>query len=188
MLFDVVVAAGQQRRRASASRAPWCGTGCSAARRSARRSSVGMWIGPPKALDWPKPMSSISTMTTFGAPCRRLDLEARRRLRVARVELGDSRVIRLRDRQHRAIEPVGRLRGGRGRLLLRRRRGAAAITPDRMIAIQMPKQVLSSHAPFLVYMSHRCHFESGAPERTPYCSRPGLQPRQPRHIPKGVTL
>ncbi len=27
-----------------------------------------MWIGPPKALDWPKPMSSISTMSTFGAP------------------------------------------------------------------------------------------------------------------------
>ncbi len=26
-----------------------------------------MWIGPPKALDWPKPMSSISTMSTFGA-------------------------------------------------------------------------------------------------------------------------
>ncbi len=27
-----------------------------------------MWIGPPKALDWPNPMSSISTMSTFGAP------------------------------------------------------------------------------------------------------------------------
>src|SRR5437762_2198023 len=31
-------------------------------------SQVGMWIGPPKALDWPKPMSSIRTMTTLGAP------------------------------------------------------------------------------------------------------------------------
>ena len=27
-----------------------------------------MWIGPPKALEAPKPMSSISTITTFGAP------------------------------------------------------------------------------------------------------------------------
>ena len=36
---------------------------------SASRSSVGMRIGPPKALLAPKPMSSISTMTTFGAPC-----------------------------------------------------------------------------------------------------------------------
>ena len=27
-----------------------------------------MWIGPPKALDWPKPMSSISTISTFGRP------------------------------------------------------------------------------------------------------------------------
>src|SRR6266699_3137065 len=26
-----------------------------------------MWMGPPKALDWPKPMSSISTMSTLGA-------------------------------------------------------------------------------------------------------------------------
>jgi hypothetical protein len=29
---------------------------------------VGMLTGPPKALDWPKPMSSRSTMSTFGAP------------------------------------------------------------------------------------------------------------------------
>ena len=27
-----------------------------------------MWIGPPKALGMPKPMSSMSTTTTFGAP------------------------------------------------------------------------------------------------------------------------
>ena len=32
-----------------------------------QRSTVGMWIGPPKALDWPKPMSSIR-MSTLGAP------------------------------------------------------------------------------------------------------------------------
>src|SRR5882762_1063102 len=31
-------------------------------------SSVGMRIGPPNALLCPKPMSSISTMTTLGAP------------------------------------------------------------------------------------------------------------------------
>ena len=34
----------------------------------ASRSIVGMGIGPPKVLGTPKPMSSISTMTTFGAP------------------------------------------------------------------------------------------------------------------------
>src|ERR1700737_2327902 len=26
-----------------------------------------MWMGPPKALGWPNPMSSISTMSTLGA-------------------------------------------------------------------------------------------------------------------------
>src|SRR5260370_26998653 len=26
-----------------------------------------MWMGPPKALDWPKPMSSINTMRMLGA-------------------------------------------------------------------------------------------------------------------------
>src|SRR5207253_6336735 len=31
-------------------------------------SHVGMFTGPPNALDWPKPMSSSRTMTTFGAP------------------------------------------------------------------------------------------------------------------------
>src|ERR1700740_3195329 len=31
-------------------------------------SSVGMWMGPPNELDCPKPMSSSSTITTFGAP------------------------------------------------------------------------------------------------------------------------
>jgi hypothetical protein len=32
------------------------------------RSSVDMATGPPKLLGTPNPMSSISTMTTFGAP------------------------------------------------------------------------------------------------------------------------
>ena len=27
-----------------------------------------MWIGPPNVPAWPKPMSSISTIRTFGAP------------------------------------------------------------------------------------------------------------------------
>ena len=35
---------------------------------SARRSTVGILIGPPKALDWPNPMSSMRTISTFGAP------------------------------------------------------------------------------------------------------------------------
>jgi hypothetical protein len=30
-------------------------------------SAVGVRIGPPKALGWPKPMSSINTISTFGA-------------------------------------------------------------------------------------------------------------------------
>ena len=29
---------------------------------------MGISIGPPNALLWPKPMSSISTITTLGAP------------------------------------------------------------------------------------------------------------------------
>ena len=35
---------------------------------AARRSNVGVSIGPPKALDAAKPTSSRSTMRTFGAP------------------------------------------------------------------------------------------------------------------------
>jgi hypothetical protein len=35
---------------------------------AARRSAVGVWHGPPKALDAPKPTSSISTTSTLGAP------------------------------------------------------------------------------------------------------------------------
>ena len=27
-----------------------------------------MWMGPPKALDWPNPMSSMRTISTLGAP------------------------------------------------------------------------------------------------------------------------
>ena len=35
---------------------------------SARRSAVGVWIGPPNALDAPKPTSSSRTISTLGAP------------------------------------------------------------------------------------------------------------------------
>jgi len=35
---------------------------------AARESITGIGIGPPKALGWPKPMSSIRMITTFGAP------------------------------------------------------------------------------------------------------------------------
>src|SRR3954471_14455014 len=34
----------------------------------ARRSNVGVWHGPPNALDEPNPASSSSTTSTFGAP------------------------------------------------------------------------------------------------------------------------
>ena len=64
----MVVAARQQRLPASARTAPSCGSGCSAARRrpAARRSACAH--GPPNALDAPKPTSSSSTISTFGAP------------------------------------------------------------------------------------------------------------------------
>jgi hypothetical protein len=35
---------------------------------AARCSAVGMLTGPPKALEAPKPTSSSSTTSTFGAP------------------------------------------------------------------------------------------------------------------------
>ena len=35
---------------------------------AARRSAVGVWTGPPNALEAPKPTSSSSTTRTFGAP------------------------------------------------------------------------------------------------------------------------
>ena len=35
---------------------------------AASRSAVGVWHGPPNVLDAPKPTSSSSTISTFGAP------------------------------------------------------------------------------------------------------------------------
>ena len=36
--------------------------------RAASRSAVGVWHGPPNALEAPKPTSSSRTTSTFGAP------------------------------------------------------------------------------------------------------------------------
>ena len=81
-------------------------------------SSVGMLIGPPNALLWPKPMSSISTITTLGAPCGRLHLEARRRLGVARVERRDRSRLGQVHREHRPVQATwfGGGSGWRGRI------------------------------------------------------------------------
>ena len=102
---------------ASASRRPCCGTRCSAAPPApgGRRSACGPARRRRSGL--PKPMSSIRTRTTFGAPAGGLHLEAGRRRGLADVELRDRRVARLRDRQHGAVER----RGSGGRLRRRRR-------------------------------------------------------------------
>ena len=44
---------------------------------AARLSAVGVWHGPPKALDAPKPMSSNRMTNTFGAPWRQQRLDGR---------------------------------------------------------------------------------------------------------------
>ena len=90
-----------------------------------------MWIGPPNVLAWPKPMSSMRTIRTFGAPCGRLHLEAGGRLRLARVDLGDRRVRRLREREHRAIDGSG---GGD------RRGGGAALGVPLHAVVRAPRR------------------------------------------------
>ena len=45
-------------------------------------SAVGVWQGPPKALDEPKPASSMSTISTLGAPSGGRKLLDRRKLGV----------------------------------------------------------------------------------------------------------
>src|SRR5688500_1006880 len=81
--------------------------------RLASRSSVGIGMAPPKALVCPKPMSSIRNTITFGARGGAFTshLEPRRRLRVARVELGRPRMVGLRDREQGPVHS-GRLRLG----------------------------------------------------------------------------
>jgi len=62
-------------------------------------SAFGHVVGPPKALEWPKPMSSISTMTMLGAPLGGLTSKRGGALAFAGVKLGDRLEDRLRDRQ-----------------------------------------------------------------------------------------
>src|SRR5215208_2787135 len=45
---------------------------------AARRSAFGVLIGPPKALEAPKPTSSIRTIRTLGAPSRTQRLDRRK--------------------------------------------------------------------------------------------------------------
>ena len=63
-----------------------------------------MWIGPPKALDWPNPMSSISTMSTLGAPAGAFTSNrgGAFAFRTSSSVIGGG--CGLRDRQDRAIE------------------------------------------------------------------------------------
>ena len=51
-------------------------------------SAVGVWQGPPKALDEPKPTSSIRTIRTLGAPLggRSCSIGGNLRVRVLRVD------------------------------------------------------------------------------------------------------
>ncbi len=73
---------------------------------AASRSKVGVLIGPPKALEAPKPQSSISTTRTFGRAGRRaqrLDGRERRR-RVLRVVGGEPDVLPVGDRQGAALD------------------------------------------------------------------------------------
>ena len=67
-----------------------------------------MWIGPPKALDMPKPMSSMRTMRTLGAPSGAFTSKRGGgvTLRASSSVIGGIR--RLRDRQHRAVEHARR--------------------------------------------------------------------------------
>ena len=68
---------------------------------AARRSAVGVLIGPPKALEAAKPTSSMSTTSTFGAPFGGPDLLDRRedRRRVVGVEEHGAGVRLVRDRE-----------------------------------------------------------------------------------------
>ena len=67
-VVGVVVVAGQQRRARGAAQRGGVEAVVPAARRPPASPASACWIGPPNALLWPKPMSSISTITTFGAP------------------------------------------------------------------------------------------------------------------------
>ena len=66
-------------------------------------SRFGILIGPPKVLEAPKPMSSISTTTTFGAPCGAFHFPARGRLCVAGIQFLVGLSGGFLDRQYGAI-------------------------------------------------------------------------------------
>ncbi len=74
-----------------------------------------MRIGPPNALLWPKPMSSISTITTLGAPAGAFTSKRGGAFasRASSVVIG--RRHGLVDRQHGAVEADGLGRRARGR-------------------------------------------------------------------------
>ena len=78
-----------------------------------------MWIGPPKVLGWPNPMSSNKHDQHVGSPAGGPHLETRRRSGISHVEHDAMRVLGLGYRQHRAVgrhNNRGRrelLRGGR---------------------------------------------------------------------------
>ena len=105
-LFGVVIVPGQQRH----------------ARRAAQRRGVKAVVLQPAArqllqrrhVDRPAERAAVPEADVVdqhdhdvGRARRRLHLEARRRLRVARVERGDRLGLRLVDRQHGAVEVVG---------------------------------------------------------------------------------
>ena len=70
----------------------------------ASRSSVGIGIGAAERARVAEADVVDQEDDDVRRALRRLHLEARRRLGVARVELGGQRVVRLRDRQHRAVD------------------------------------------------------------------------------------
>ena len=65
-----------------------------------------MLMGPPNVLGAPKPISSIRTMTTFGAPLGAFTSKRGGSLRVARVEFLDHFALRLSNGQHRSVQTI----------------------------------------------------------------------------------
>ena len=142
-----------------------------------------MWTGPPKALGTPKPMSSIRTSEHVRRARGRLHLEARRRRRLADVELRDRRVARLRDRQHRAVQRRGRRRPPTAA-------GAGGFAPEQAaVTSKAPAAVAASQVFSLFEVSSLCSspscwhhvgrsgVEPQTPSMQPGCSRSSLQDR-----------
>jgi hypothetical protein len=68
---------------------------------AASRSKFGVLHGPPKALEAPKPTSSINTISTFGTPAGGRSGPDRRELgvRVLGVVADQARILAVRNRQ-----------------------------------------------------------------------------------------